>query len=237
MIPRMHLSLLDEAAASRRRHHPVVRLLAVIALGIVNLLVCAYMERLFQDDPTERTLLIALTVESGILAAALLSVYRGELRDVVRHTLLLPVRQSGRLLWIVLALLRHPATIVLWCGALFLMAIVNTHSLAAIALSLGCTLLLGIHWTSLVAATVTLAERHRSLLMAVAAAAGMIVLGLALLSPTASSDPLLELVLPVRWTAAGIQAGRQCNAAALVLPILFLAGPPAGIMLWSLRRA
>ncbi len=229
--------LLTQAASSRTRIHPVARILAIAALAVANLLVCAYMERFFQDDAAGRALLVFLAVESLLLMVTIGTVFVSEFDEVLRHTAVLPVAQRERTWWVLVSCARHPASVAVWSGTVFTIAIVEERTAGALLASAGFAILLGIHWTALLGMVLARYAGRRSILPTLAAGLLIVLFGTSVLSVGSSSDPVLSAILPVQWAASGIRASTMGDIGGAALYVAFLAIPTMAFVAWGMRRA
>ncbi len=219
----------------RRRNHPATWSVGIGVLGVANLLFCAYFERFINTHTDESGLLVLLAVESCFLLTVIGAVFAGELEGILRKTTTLPVTQHMHYQFALLALVRHPAILVLWGTAVFAVAAVGPATVTAMLFRAELALLLGTLLLTCFCTLLYARARGGSTSAPVIAVAALTLLAIVFASATVPAEHLLSAFLPLQWTVDGIIAADAGDVYRSGLFTLYLVIPSATCFLWGRR--
>lgn len=202
---------------------------SVIGTGIAvaNFFFCAYFERHVAGPVWQQGLVTLLAIETGLLVLVAMGVYLQVIDPILRRTRIHPVRPSTRFAFIVVALLRHRYTMMLWGSAVFSMTLMLHPSPAAVPFLILSFLLLG---AAFVIASVTLLvvmERWTASGSVALAGLGVIACIMGSLAIVFPESRAIELLVPLKWCTSACDAalaGEFGAGLARLLPFPLLAG-------------
>ena len=89
------LRLMLEAAHRRQLRHTARWTVGIAVIGVLNLFVCAYLERFLSKDRARNGFIILLAAESFFLLLTGAAVVDGELGSIARRTRVLPLTAAS----------------------------------------------------------------------------------------------------------------------------------------------
>lgn len=203
------IRLLLTASRQRQARHTARWTIGIAALGLANLLMCAWLERFVTDWPDGEGLLLLAAVEAAFLLFAASAVFAGELEAILQQSLLLPVHRGDRHLFLLLAVIRHPAIVVVLLTALLAAALIGPAGAVSAFTRVGFMSLLSAAMLTSITAVFTLRARGgaggRFTLALTAGAGVVVVIAAAVVSP----GPVLLAIPPLRWALEGTLAADQ----------------------------
>jgi hypothetical protein len=229
-------SLLLSALALRRRSHPATWGVGIAALGVANLLFCAYFERYIDAQSGQAPLLLLFAVESCFFLATIAGVFVGEIEGILHKTSTLPVAGRTRYAFVLLAHVRHPAVLVVWGTAVFAASAVGPATFAAICARTVLTLLLGLLILVCFSTALFARARSRATSAPIVAVAALFLLGIGFISAVASTTHFLGVLVPLQWTVDGIFAAQTGEPVRAVLFAFYLLLPSLACIVWGRRH-
>jgi len=229
-------SLLLSALALRRKSHPATWSLGIAALGVANLLFCAYFERYIDAQSGEAPLLLLFAVESCFFLATIAGVFVGEIEGILHKTSTLPVAGRTRYEFVLLAHVRHPAVLVVWGTAVFAASAVGPVTMGAILARTVLTLLLGLLILVCFSTSLYARARSRATSAPIVAVAALLLLGIGFISAVASTTHFLGVIVPLQWTVDGIFAAQTGEPVHAVLFASYLLLPSLACIVWGRRH-
>lgn len=229
-------SHLLSALALRRRSHPATWGVGVAALGVANLLLCAYFERFMDSQSGQAPLLLLFAVESCFFLATIAGVFVGELEGILHKTVTLPVAGRTRYEFVLLAQIRHPAILVVWGTAVLAAPAVGPATVAAILSRIVLTLLLGLLILVCFSTALYARARSRATSAPIVAVVALLLLGIGFLSAVASTSHFLAVIVPLQWTVSGIFAAQTGEPLRAGIFAFYLLLPSVACIVWGRRR-
>jgi hypothetical protein len=230
-----HLRLLLEAVDERQRRHTSSWTVGIAVLGLVNLFVCAYLERFIGADSISDGFMLFLAAEAFFVLLTATAVISNELDSIAQRIRLLPLTPALRYDLVFVSLLRHRAMCVISGTALFAVALLGSTQPAHVAARIAMTTLLLLLLYA-VMSTLTIFRGHRSnARRSFGAVIGLVAVFFLVVTAVASPGPVLQIVVPLRWTMAGIVAAQESNMAASLANAAYLL-VITGVFAWVGRR-
>jgi hypothetical protein len=193
-----------EAATRRQIRHSAWWTIGVAALGLTNLITCAYLERFIAEDGTGDGFMLFLATESFFFLLTGAAVVSSELEVIARRTRTFPLTAAVRYDFIFLALLRHRAMLMIAGTALFAGAILGPGAaLPVVGRVVMISLLLLLLFT-IVSSLTILRLRPGARARSILAITLLAVVGFLVVTAVVSPGPVLDILLPLRWAAVGV---------------------------------
>jgi hypothetical protein len=214
------LRLLLEAGRRRQLRHTGQWAVGIAVIGVLNLFICAYLERFLGAGLAGDGFLILLAAESFFLLLTGAAVVAGELESIARSARVLPLTARSRFDFIFLSLIRHRAVLMVAGTALFAVGAIGPPAPASVT---GRVLLVALLELMLLAglATITvLRTRPGASARSALALLGLATAGIIIAAVVSAPGPVLRTVLPLRWVldgAVAIQSGHPFTASKPVL--------------------
>lgn len=235
MTIRSPLGLLLEADHRRQLRHSAWWTVGIATLGLLNLVACAYLERFTGTGQDGDGFLLFLATESFFVLLAGAAVAGNGLESLARRTRVFPLTPATRFDLVFLALLRHRAILMLTGTAVFAGALLGPAGVPAIAGRILMISLLILLLITLMSALLILLIRPGAAARSILAAAGLVMAGFLITTAVMSPGPVLALLLPLRWAAAGVADVHQGNILPALWNALYLVAS-AGTCAWIGRR-
>ena len=232
---RSPLALLLEAYDRRQLRHSAWWTIGVATLGLLNLLACAYLERSIGTGQGDDGFLLFLATESFFVLLAGAAVANSGLETLARRTRVFPLSPAARFDFVLLALLRHRAMLMLTGTAVFASALLGPAGVPAIAGRILMVALLMLLLVTLMSALLILRIRPGTATRSILAAAGLVAAGVLIATAVLTPGPVLAILLPLRWAAAGVADVHQGSMLSALWNALCLAAS-AGVCAWIGRR-
>lgn len=232
---RSPLALLLEANHTRQLRHSAWWTIGVATLGLLNLVACAYLERFIDTDQGDDGFILFLATESFFVLLAGAAVANSGLETLARRTRVFPLAPSTRFDFVLLALLRHRALLMLTGTAIFASALLGPPGVPAIVGRILMIALLMLLLITLMSALLILRIRPGAAARSILAAAGLVAAGVLIAASVLTPGPVLSILLPLRWAAAGVTDVHQGNMLSALWNALGLAAS-AGLCAWIGRR-
>jgi hypothetical protein len=224
-----------DAAVRRHQRHSAWWSVGIAGLGLLNLLACAYLERFIGEESSGDGFMMFLAMESFFLVVTGAAVVNSELEVIARRTRTFPLTAAARHDFVFLALLRHRAMVMITGTALFAGAIVGQGGAIPVAGRVFMISLLMLMVFALMSTLTILRIRPGAATRSVLAFTGLAAAGFLVITAVVSPGPVLNILLPLRWAAAGaseIQHGQLLSAMRYALYLVSV----AGACVWIGRR-
>jgi hypothetical protein len=211
-------------AIDRRNNdqEPALQRFAPALVGILNLLVCAFLDHPIRKDSTGHYLAVFLGSECLAVAYAASALFLRTMSGEIRKTRVLPIRSREYFTAIAALLLRHPLLLAIETTTLFFLVLFAGHTVAGIAL---CILLTTIAFTSIVftvALFCLLTVRSQVPLAGPLVTGGAMILGIVLTSVMTNATSLLDATPVVSWLAAAVLAIHRGELSGALRPLFLL---------------
>lgn len=216
------LRLMLEAAHRRRLRHTARWTVGIGVIGVLNLFVCAYLERFLVAGSAQNGFLILLAAESFFLLLTGAAVVAGELGSIAHSARVLPLTARTRFDFIFLALLRHRAVLMIAGTALFAVGVIGPPAPASVAGRVILVALLELMLLAALAAITVLRTRPGASARSALALLGLAAAGIIVAAIVSSPGPVLRTILPLRWVLEGAMAIQSGHPVAASGPVLFL---------------
>lgn len=201
---RSPLRLMLEATRTREFRHSGRWTVGIAVLGIINLVLCAYLEGFVNDRDGVNGFMLFLAVESFFLILTGAAVVNGDLETISRRTRVFPMTASARFSFVFLSLLRHRATLIIAVTTLFAVALLGPRAPVSVAGRVVMTVLLEMFLFSAMSLLTVLRIRPAGETRSLLSLAGLIVAGMLVLTAVVAPGPILNIIYPLRWTTAGV---------------------------------
>lgn len=229
------IHLLLEATDRRQQRHSAWWTVGVAVLGLLNLFACAYLERFVESDGSGEGSMLFLATESFFLLLTGAAVVNSGLETIARRTRILPLDAASRYDHVFLALLRHRAMLMIAGTAVFAGAILGPATVPAIAGRIVMTSLLILLLFTLMSTLTILRIRPGAAARAIIASTALAAAGFLVIAAVVSPGPVLNIIIPLRWTALGI-AEIHHGSILPALPYAVYLVIAAGACAWTGRR-
>jgi hypothetical protein len=235
MITSGQVRLLLEAVHQRQVRHTASWTVGIGVLGLLNLFVCAYLERFVGTDNTPDGFMFFLAAESFFVLLTGAAVVTGELDIIAQRIRLFPLTPTLRYDLVFVSLLRHRAMLVISGTALFAAALLGPANPALAATRVGMTGLLLLSLYAVMSTLTIFRGRRGNARRSLGALIGLITVFLLVVTAVASPGPILQIVVPLRWTVAGIVAAQESGMVASLEYAAYLI-LITGVCAWVGRR-
>ncbi len=229
------LGLMLEADHRRQTRHSAWWTIGVAALGLLNLFACAYLERFIGSDRSGEGFILFLATESFFALLTGAAVANSGLETLARRTRVLPLAAATRFDFVLLALVRHRALLMLTGTAVFAGALLGPATVPGVGgrvvMMTLLMLLLMVLMSTLLILRIRPGAAGRSILASAGLAAAAFLIATAVMSP----GPVLRILLPLRWVASGVAEVEQGNIIPALSNAMYLAIAAAACA-WIGRR-
>ncbi len=229
------LRLLLEAVHQRQVRHTATWTVGIVVLGLLNLVVCAYLERFTGPNATADGFMLFLAAESFFVLLTGAAVISSELDGITQRTRILPLTPALRYDFVFASLLRHRAMLVITATALFAAALLGPGQPVVVAARVGMTALLLLLLYAIMATLTIFRGRRSDARRSLGAMIGLLTIFFLVLMAVASPGPVLDVLLPLRWTVAGIVAAQRSALTAALMNAAYLL-MVTGACAWAGRR-
>lgn len=229
------LRLMLEATDRRQLRHSAWWSIGIAVLGLLNLFACAYLERFVEGDQTGEGFMVFLAAESFFLLLTGGAVVNSGLETIASRTRILPITAASRYDFIILALLRHRAMLMIAGTAVFAAAILGPSTVVAITGRIVMVSLLMLLLFALMSTLTILRIRPGAAARSLMAFMGLAAAGVFLVAAVASPGPVLHILIPLRWTAHAVAELHRGNILS-ALPYAVYLTASAGACAWAGRH-
>lgn len=224
-----------EATDRRQLRHSAWWSIGIAVLGLLNLFACAYLERFVEGDQTGEGFMVFLAAESFFLLLTGGAVVNSGLETIASRTRILPITAASRYDFIILALLRHRAMLMIAGTAVFAAAILGPSTVVAITGRIVMVSLLMLLLFALMSTLTILRIRPGAAARSLMAFMGLAAAGVFLVAAVASPGPVLHILIPLRWTAHAVAELHRGNILS-ALPYAVYLTASAGACAWAGRH-